>query len=251
MGIRKHFEKKPDELKLQDLSLEHVSDKKPEFGVEEITEQSWDIIRQELTKENVKRYLENYEQMVAAADHMDYEAPSEEYVAQEYLSLLSLLRIASVDRFEDFELSDEENRRINDPDLILKAHRIEQMRSMSPQERGELRDKTIKMFQANPKMYILKDLYYLKIVDSNLFKDQEMPDSIKQFITEEIKTILERMRQPEWSHISNIDDLFKAILTLKILTADEVKVTNQGLKITMKKEDFKQTKKPRPERKNF
>ena len=40
-------------------------------------------------------------------------------------------------------------------------------------------------------------------------------------------------------------------MSLNILAADEVKVTDQGLELIMRKEDFKQTKKPRPERKDF
>ncbi len=40
-------------------------------------------------------------------------------------------------------------------------------------------------------------------------------------------------------------------MNFKILAADEVKVTDRGLEIAMKKEDFKQTKKPRPERRAF
>ena len=60
-----------------------------------------------------------------------------------------------------------------------------------------------------------------------------------------MKKLLENFRGEVWEPFADL------AMQLKILAADEVKVTDQGLELVMKKDSFKQEKKKRPVRRKF
>ncbi len=65
-------------------------------------------------------------------------------------------------------------------------------------------------------------------------------------VWQKTENALEKCRQNnDWQLFANL------ATNLKILAADKVEVTDQGLKITMPIPDFKSEKKPRPERRQF
>ncbi len=265
MGIRKHFEKKPDELKLQDLSLET---EEPEVLVfdpeEEVTKRDWEIICQDLTLNSVEGCLDEYALSDSVVDHRPYSPPSERTVRKKYLELLGLLKIWS-DRFLDFELTDEEIHEAENSDLIFRQDITERLKSMSKEEKQELRE-NIEKLSDNPrdwgipigehKIITYYNLHYLKIYAPEVIKDTEIPIRASNFFIQEFKEALKDIRQEKRKHISryalgNIERLFKAGFVLKILAAKKAEMTDHGLKLTMPTPDFKQQKKPRPERKQF
>jgi len=77
------------------------------------------------------------------------------------------------------------------------------------------------------------------------------PDKISEFNLDDITW--EGMKDQLDTHRNNNHWKYFAdhARCLKILAADEIEVTDQGLKVVMSKKDFKQEKSKRPVRKNF
>lgn len=95
----------------------------------------------------------------------------------------------------------------------------------------------------------------LKLQDLSLKKEQEKPELPFDPETEITDTdwqgmldqLEEYRKKNEWWKFAN------QAMCMKILAAEKVEITDQGLKLTMpgEQESFKQEKRPHPERRNF
>ena len=238
MGIRKHFEKKPDEdLKLQDLTLEQESAPELKFDPEtEITEAAW---------QGMKDKLES---------HRNNSWWSFAYQAMR-LKILFPSRTAELDlndsAWQGMKGQLESDRQDNnwwdfaDQAMLLKVlfpERVSELDLNGSTWQG-IKDQLEYYHQSNDWRDFIAQAKNLKILFPDRVSELNLNDSAWQGMKDALESC---------SQNTNWWDFTGQAMNLKILAADKVETTDQGLKITMlPPESFKSEKKPRPERKQF
>ena len=231
MGIRKHFEKKGEgDLKLQDLSLEQEESEKLKFDPEtEISKTDWQGMKNELGS-----YHQNKNWLGFAYQAM-------------HLKILFPDKTADLDLDSAWQgmkgILESDRRNNNWWGFTKQAMRL---KVLFPERVSELNLDVIAWQKMKDRLEkALNPSYqatYLKILFPNKMSDLNLNP-----VWQKTETALEECREDnDWSNFANL------AMNLKILAADKVETTDQGLEITMlPPESFKSPKKPRPERKNF
>ena len=235
MGIRKHFEKKPNEdLKLQDLTLER-EETKPELQFDpetEITASDWQALED---------YRNSYEPgLLALAEDMKILKPDK--AAQLNIDGLAWQRMKQKlekDRKNglwSFFAEHATSMKILQPDKVA------ELKIDDPAWQGMKRE-----LENERGRGIWRDFAFQATSMKILQPDKAAELNIDDQAWQGMKQQLERYRnEEEWPNFA-----YQA-MCMKILAADKVEVTDQGLEITMHPpESFKSEKKPRPERKQF
>ncbi len=268
MGIRKHFEKKPDELKLQDLSLETEEPKALVFNPEEeIIEQDWERILQRLKEYHDKgwwgqfaRLAHNFKIIFPDKSNfflLDQQAlkgiKEQKNTFQTHYHMM-ILKNLFPDQInfgqEDFEKLKQELKFNKSTDLELYVTTAFSLQTLFPKESKELDLKNNEIIDKIKRALFNKKDHHgrycrfaakIRLFSPELFEELGLTE--KDF--ENKKEEMNRAKLIDWIQYS-----YDA-LTLSILTAKRIEFTNQGYKLVMSELDLKQPKKPRPERKNF
>ncbi len=239
MGIRKHFEKKPpdEDLKLQDLALEQ-GESRPELKFDPgtaISETDW-----QNTKNELESFRHENRWWVFATRAMCLKILFPDKTAE--LDLDPAWQ-GMKDALESYRQAD---------NWWNFANQAMQLKILFPDKTAEL-DLNDLAWQGmkNKLEYYRQGSWHafadqamnLKILFPDRTAELDLNDSAWQGMKEELES---DRRNNNWG------DFTSQATELKILAANEVKVTDQGLEITMRPlESFKSEKKPRPERKNF
>ena len=288
MGIRKHFEKKPtdEDLKLQDLSFEDDrKEKRPLFDPEEeISNEvrqslfnelererrfpSWTLVLRDAarlkivfperteelkldktTLESIKSVLPNQTELFekhfdggSAKSYIEYMSdlrlcyPEEEYIADKDVKR-RLVRAIRTFTYVPGILAQ------IGADLRIWTRKSAEELGMSDSKWNDLKEMLEKNRTESQWYDFLKLAANLKILHPERY--DELKVDLEAW--KNMKELLERfIKTKHWFVVLEI------AFYLKVLAAEKINFTDQGMELVMEKsEDFKQTKKPRPERKNF
>jgi len=272
MGIREHFKERSDEdVKIQDLKLEISESQGPRFDPEtEISDEQWDVMKKALESIRSGGDWHRYADMVSDVvllfpDRIDQLNLSNEVfdglvetldstTGSQILESLLALKILFPNRFDEVLIGDVEWDKIDDS-IALSASVGDQAFGSSYfkivfPDRVEKLDLTNefcdRIIEAIDKMKEEKSFnslsYFLKYIRI-LFPDRFEKMSLDDRTWNTMKRQAESRR--------TIKTYVADLLNLKILAAEEIKITDKGIEMIVEKSDFKQEKKPRPERKKF
>ena len=278
MGIRKHFEKKPNEdLKLQDLTLEQEKTPELKFDPEtEITEADWQGMKQvlEVKRRNRKIWSFTFLTMVMKIlrpvkfDELNIDdqawrgmkenlETNRNYDWRTFNSQAANMKILQPERFSELGINDQSWQNMKEAlealqDYNYFAVQAVDMKILQPNKFSELSidDKVWQKMKAQLEIdrnegnwgRFTELAKSMKILQPKRFSELRISNQSWR----EMRKELELERKNNWWNFAH------QAMDMKILAADKVKVTDQGLEITMPPpESFKSEKKPRPERKNF
>ncbi|NQV12911.1 MAG: hypothetical protein HQ530_01265 [Parcubacteria group bacterium] len=283
MGVREQLGERPDEMRLQDLTLEIPKPKNEEgFDLNKnITEDNVEGLKRELATLRGLGHWGNYTRGVAEFKNLfpecigeiDFDEKEildgikgelEKYRSDHsgrgwsfFIRSVYAFKMLFPDKINELDLSSEDWQRMRGRTLHQhrdKSHHLAmQMRVTSPVDAkdpysGDLTAEEVK-----------------EVLDSKK-ENEEWQDYIKEAVCFRVlfpKKFNELQFDNEiWSEMRNVfykqqksnimSATFRSAFFLKVLAAKEVKITDQGLELIMsEKESFQQTTPPRPERKEL
>ncbi len=292
MGIRKHFEKKPpdENLKLQDLTLEQ-GETKPELKFDpetEVTESDWQALEHQLEKYRARGsfwgFVEQAMLLKIIRPDKTVRLNIDDRLWQEERRNLKLqlealqrdgnyallwtfveramhMKILQPDKAADLSINDHVWRQIEGAlkfeqeasnslafnkyatDIkILQSDKFTKSKIIDDQVWQRMRKELEEQRKNNNWWRFALDAMRMKILQPDKFAEVDIDDVAWQG--------MRRIFEAEWKN--DRWGFLQQAMCMKILAADKVEVTDQGLEITMlPPESFKSEKKPRPERKNF
>ena len=287
MGIRKHFEqqKEQEDLKLSEIGFEVTESKQPHFDPErDITESDWQSLLEILERYTMYTSADvGYEFAKLASAMKVIDSQKEIIIDREAwerlmkkvpvtISALAVnMKILDPERFNKSDLQDPsfqkdmqelEGQRTPHTSWRLFAVKAVNIMILWPEKASELNIGQVEWQGMHAKLeeYRQKKEWKkfaiqaknMKILDPKEFEGvriskldwEEMLNQLNQFRRDGFRR--DSIGTDGWHHFAELAS------ALTILAAGKVEVTDNGLEISMQKaEDFKQQKKPRPERRAF
>ncbi len=274
MGIRKHFESKPDELKLQDLSLDVLDIKEKhlstsadfEFG--KLLTENWPNLKEKLEKYKTENKIIDFAELAyylkiiypekTASLNLNKSKNKIEVAISMVVDNISLNLIMYYEtlfpgqeipgkKYYD-DMTDDIKRQMStfcDIETLKKARAL---KSLFPEDFESLElDQEVRNAVEKDLKYWQKEKNWEKLAEHAALLKFLFPKLDFNIKLDTTGRYLEELASNNYWN-----DFIYYAFNLVILAADKVEVTDQGLEITMlPPESFKSEKKPRPERRNF
>jgi len=278
MGIKEHFKEHPDEdIKIHDFSVEAEEVEKLKFDAEsEISGEVWRKLKDSLERCRENSWIGFDEKAFAlkilfpdraselglnddAWQGMNTKLEKErENNHLNFVEQAMRLKILFPERISELDLDSVQQ--IIEDELIIWRHSDREVviilalssKIIFPEKTlefdfddedwREIKEKLEDYRDNEQWLLFAQQAMRLKILFPERISELGLDDKTWKIMKDLLKNYCKDKR---WGSITNL------AMYLKVLAADEVKVTDQGLELVMRKQDFKQERKPRPERREF